>query len=307
MKEKEVTSHLVAYLKYQQLWTKSQFKLTTGRIIDLLSLRWLDEYEIEICGYECKGEETARSIERVVLEQVADYQRVIPKVFLVTDTKDVDEARTICRINEVGFILVNDEGVAEIEQPPESRQLRLNEFHFRQLRTIAAMFLAFEDCFLDLLGNKESRKGSNWCSTPEGNHQVQFTSGYDYHRETVYFAVNLENSKRILSRVNLEVLESEISKLPTNYWMKSGVRRFIGRSETTIIETPTQLVKKEDLEYIKDKAISGQVVWLQIGANIWNSREFLPRRNHIERLKVVRQELSVVHEIMARPKRRKGQ
>lgn len=306
LKESAVTKLLGNYLKTKSGLYYPQFHLTTGRRIDFVSFKWENDYEIEICGYECKGTITAKAAAKTLREQVADYQKVIPKMYLVANSKDKEKIKTLCSLNGVGFLLVTHKEIPEDEkvEAPKERQILLDDSYFKPLRAIAAMFLSFRECFEDRLEEEKPREGTYWCSTPEPNDKVQYNCGYDEDSKTVYCSVNLEHSRKVMKKIDLQRLGEELLSLPDEYWVRIGVKHFPAPMRPIIsplIQMKTSSLTIDDLSYLRERSRKN-VIWFQTGKDLWSYDEILPRRVHVSRIKQARAELSDVHQIMSRKK-----
>lgn len=303
MEETEVKKHLNEHLGTLDGLMYKEFGLTTGLRIDFVYLEWADEYEIEISGYECKGTVSPASVVKTLREQIAQYQRVVPRMYLVANAREKDKTKTLCSLSGVGLVQVEQSGIVEVCEAPNERQLPLEDAHYKPLRSVAAMFLSFRECFRDLLG-KPPRKGIKvpyWCSTPESNDTIQYNCMYDQDFESTCCTVNLENSKKVLKRVDMNQLGEELSKLPEEYWFRAGVTHYYApRSPlyTPLIQDTASSLTISELSYLQTRS-QNQIVWLQVGRAVWNCNELLPRAAHLRRLKNAREALSAVHQTMS--------
>lgn len=320
LSEENVKKVLGEYLKAKGGLYYSEFNLPTARKIDFISFRWEKDYEIEICGYECKGTISAKTAARTLREQVADYQKAVPKMYLVANSREEEKEniKTLCSLNDVGFLLVTDQKEISKEriEAPKERHLILDDDYHTTLRTSAAMFLSFRECFNDML-REPPREGKGeriqspmhitlyWCSTPtKTNSEVQYNCGYIKESGTVYSSVNLENSRRVLKEIDLKQLTQELTSLSDEYWIKSGITNYpVPRMGlyTSLIKINASSVKIDDLTYLKERS-HNEVVWFQAGKDLWSCDEMLPRRVHVSRVRQAREELSSVHQIMSMKK-----
>jgi len=296
MDETFVKKYLNDYLKNKNISYESEFSLLSGGRVDFLSYYWKNDYEISINGYECKGNPSPYSVAKIIREQIMEYQKAIQKTYLVVGSSRINELNTLCRVNSVGLINIKQDGsIKIIVEPPEERHLFLEDTAYKNLRSISAMYLTFEEKF----GSK-LRKGSYWRSTPEPNNEAQFNMGYAEDTGSVYFSINIENSLKILNRINLKRLHSELINLSDDYWINAGITIYhVPRKGiyTTIINTSVTEIEMADLEYLKEKA-QDNIVFLQITTNVWDSYEILSRRIYLSRVEIAMEQLYNIKNIM---------
>lgn len=308
IKVKKLLDH---YLKGQGGLIYPEFCLPTGRKIDFISFRWKTDYEIEICGYECKGTPSAKTAARTLKGQVAEYQKAVPKMYLVANSREKENIPILCCLNGVGFLNVTLDEVSEKVKPSSERQTVLDDKYFKPLRTTAAMFLSFMECYKDKLKGKKPRKGIYWVSTPEPNDKVQYNCGYKEDSGTVYSSVNIENSRRVLRKIDLEWLKKALTCLSDEYWIRGGLTNRPAPFTplyTSLIQMNVSSLTLMDLMFLRkraDQALENyrkgnkETVWLNVGKDLWSCEEVLPRRAHFNRVKQAREELSDVYQILS--------
>lgn len=295
MKEPEVKKAVYQFLSNNRVLNK-EYDLPAGGRIDYITFDWKDEYDIEICGYECKGSPSPKTIARILGQQVAEYQKSIPQVYLVLHTKKKGQLEVLCELNGIGLLIVDDERRVEIVvKPPDPPQPLLNNHHFEQLRSTAAMFLTFKECF-----GRDTRKGSHWCSTPEENTEAQFNIVSYSSDRRVDFSVNLENCRRVMKTVDLKELQKEISTLPDGYWVDAWLENYYApriRVGMSFFRREASQVTVEDLRYLRRKATSA-LVHLQIATHLWSYDEFLPKQAHTDIFRSAQKQLSQAYTLL---------
>lgn len=296
MKENEVKRVLYTFLKNHYSIVLKEYDLPVGGRIDYLSFNWEDNYEIRICGFECKGSPPPIMAARILREQVSGYQNVVPIIYLVLSSNRLQELKYLCQLNSVGLINVDEKRRVNIAQEaPKPPQPMLKSAHFEQLRTKAAMFLSFKECF----GGK-LRQGNNWLSTPEKNTEVQFNTWYS-DDGYINFSVNLENSRYVMTRINLQRLQKQLSSLPIGYWVDAWLENFYAPRTSVdlpLFEREASQVELEDLKYLADRSVR-EVVHFQVRTHLWRHDELLPRRIHTDRLCRAKEQLSPIHNMMS--------
>lgn len=297
MRESGVKKFLYDFLQMRHSVVLEEFNLPIGGRIDYLSFDWEDEYEIGIRGFECKGSPFLASVARILREQISDYQNVVPKVYLVLSSKKLKDLQYLCSLNGVGLVNVNENGEINIvKDSPKPPQPLLKNDYFEPLRALAAMFLTFKESFGENL-----RQGYNWCSTPEKNTEVQFNTWYSYNTGYVNFSVNLENSRKVMKRIDLKHLQTELFSLPSNYWVRAWLENYYAprrRVRVSLFKREPSQVNLEDLEYLKRRSAK-ELVHFQIATHLWSYDELLPKRVHEDRLNSTRKNLSSIHHVMS--------
>jgi len=297
MEETEVKRALDNFLKRRYTVVLKEYDLPMGGRIDYLSFNWEDDYEIGIRGFECKGSPYSFSVLKILREQVSGYQNVVPTVYLVLSSNKLQELKNLCNLNRVGLINVDKKGKVDVvQEAPKPPQPLLESAHFRQLRAKAAMFLSFTELFGERL-----RQGNNWFSTPEKNTEVQFNTWYSRSGH-VNFSVNLENSRIVMKRINLQQLRKELSCLPAGYWVGVWLKNFYAPRTSVdlpLFEREASQVELEDLKYLGNRS-KREVVHFQVGTHLWYHDELLPKRVHMDRLRHAKEQLSSIHRIMSK-------
>lgn len=273
-----------------------EYDLPVGGRIDYITFNWKDEYEMEICGYECKGSPSAKTIARILGQQVADYQKSVPQVYLALHTEKEGKLEVLCELNGVGLLIVGDRGEVEIVvKPSDPPQPLLNNIYFEQLRSAGAMFLTFKECF-----GKDIRTGKNWCSTPEESTEAQFNIVSYSSERKVDFSVNLENCREAMKTVDVEKLHKEISTLPRGYWVDAWLENYYAPRVSVgmaLFKREAWQVTVENLRYLRRKA-SSALVHLQIATHLWSYDEFLPKQAHANILHDAHKQLLNIHDIL---------
>lgn len=297
MEENDVKKALFSYIKKKHRVVKREYELPEIGRVDFISFDWKNEFEVNIQGYECKGSRSPKSIVQTLREQISEYQKIIPKMFLVLNSKKIDEIKYLCELNGIGFINVTEnKKINIVHESPDPPQQQLDNSLFESLRMRAAMFLTF----IELFGG-EIKMGNNWCSTSEVPKEPQYNIWQNSYNDNVNFSVNLENSRRVLKRVNLNKLHKKLIELHEGYRLDAWIKKYhVPRVDTamSLYENMAQDVELEDLKYLKKRS-EKEVLHMQIKTALWDIDEILPRKKYLKKINSAIETLEPIHLILS--------
>jgi hypothetical protein len=286
MNEAEVRKKVEAWLVDQDYkFVVREFGIEGGRL-DFLGARWLEGgYEIEVVGVECKGETYAAEVWRIANEQLGRYGRCVPKLYFacsVANPNQGEEFAILCRTAGVGFIGVGSAG-ADVKHRPRDIGPRLDWVRYmEEVRSRVALFLAFEDVF-----GADQRRGQDWCATNEPTDRAQWGAFVDRAKGRCYLGVNVENSKRMLRKLDLSEIAKVLGALPRETKCQVWRHVFFGpgrRASMPLLMGTASMLAVGDLEHLR-RVSSEQAVGLWVGLPVWDCGDALGRALHCERIR----------------------
>jgi len=284
----------------------TEFELEdTGRRADVVAAEWKDSHEITCVCIECKKKYRPREISEILQNQVAEYTRFFPHVFLaVPEPKKEDlkeQFRSLCSIYYAGLMVVRG-GHVEVVGSPETNPSFDHENYVSNARSLLALYLTF----VDLFPEGEVFVGKGWCCTKPRDSdkpdmkQVQFNAGG--FRNSMTFGVNHEDIREV-ARFPEDKLLNALSQLGQRFVVSAWLEPWPaprGRIRFPLLSKVAPRVNKEDIDFLKTCTAQQKKgnVHLNIRGRIWRDWEVISREECEERMNEAKRTLQGIYEML---------
>jgi len=293
VQEKDVEKSVAQYLNMKKYFVLPQFETCEGRV-DIAAFKWKSNYEIDSIGVECKATTNPKAIMKTLREQISNYQKYFPKVYLAIPDGGVNKViKTLCKSSDVGYIAVMSTKEAKVKlDPPNLNPVFDDSSYCSEVFAKAVMFLSFTSIFgSDVLYSS----GRAWIST-------KGKVGFNLVQEADYadFGVNVEDTRKVLENVNEKNLYSFFKNetlKDARLWVAK--EKYFGpgfRTGLTLIHKNVTDVKIRDVAYIFRATRSGDTnLHLGVHKEVWKNWQQLDRKSYEERIRRARDELSPLY------------
>lgn len=277
-----------------------EFEVEGGRL-DFVGARWADgDRRLEIVGIECKGRPSAGEVWRITSEQLHRYARCVPRLYFACAVPASEEGDfgSLCKLAHVGFLRANDGPIEESIKPPAIGPRLDPTAYVGEVRAKIALRFAFGAVF-GAAPDQVPIYGSNWISTPEKSHQVQWNAVLDAGRRTAYLGVNIENARKVLAGLDAKVFAGVLANLPSEAIIWANQENYLARRRSMIplLETQANAVTEEEIVHLVELAPKERV-HVTIGLPLWPQTETRHRAWYEKTLKARREALVPVREAL---------